>query len=317
MWRAWLVLFSVCIVMGQTPGFTGPEACRECHRAEYDKQSGSHHAKALHRIAESPIAGVVAGIPEGGARESLEWAFGAGVQGITPVGVRDGRYFESRYSYYSQAKAWGVTFGHPARATSALGIFQDSGTISRCFSCHATGVQRSPAGPDLSVMREGVTCERCHGPGAAHVKAAKAGSSSEVLRRTLVNPGRFPARAQVEMCGECHRLPSADAVVPEPEIEDPVSVRMAPIGLMASRCFQESKGLSCLTCHDPHENARVRSDPAYTARCLTCHSETARTKSHCARPAERDCVGCHMPAAKLGQYLQFTDHRIRVVQRNR
>jgi hypothetical protein len=48
-----------------------------------------------------------------------------------------------------------------------------------------------------------------------------------------------------------------------PEIEDPINVRFQPIGLMASRCFKSSKGLSCGSCHDPHNDG---------SRVMTCHT---------------------------------------------
>jgi hypothetical protein len=313
MLRACIILVTLnAAALGQT-GFAGPEACRECHDSQYEKQSRSHHANALKRIAQSPVAQSL-GARDPAVVSLFQWAFGAGAQGITPVGISDGRYFEHRYSFYKRPGDWAITFGHPERANSPesqLGIFQDGITISRCFNCHATGVQPSASGPDLSAIREGVTCERCHGPGAAHIALAKSGAAPPAVRRALVNPGRFPAKARVEMCGECHRLPSLDSMVPEPEIMDPVSVRLAPVGLMASRCFQQSKRLSCLTCHDPHADARARSDTIYTAICKTCHEARAAAKSHCPRPAVKDCVSCHMPVASLGPYLRFTDHRIR------
>ena len=318
-------------------GFAGPEACAPCHRAEFDKQNTSRHALALRPMAVSFVSKALEGIadgdfslaytpksdavqvqvngPGGKIEALLAWAFGAGAQGITPVGVYGGEYFEHRYSYYSAPKQFAPTFGHPKRvktAESELGILQDGDTISHCFNCHATGVRLSSSKPDLSAMRPGVTCERCHGPGAAHIAAAKAGAAPEAIRRTVVNPKRFPAKAQVQMCGECHRLPPPDGASPEPELEDPVTVRLAPIGLMASRCFTESKRLSCMTCHDPHTNVRPRSDLAYAERCLACHATPAAAHSKCPRPADRNCVSCHMPQAKLGPYLRFTDHRIRV-----
>ena len=72
------------------------------------------------------------------------------------------------------------------------------------------------------------------------------------------------------MCGECHRMPDPARPSLRPEEEDPLSVRFAPVGLMASACFRSSGRLSCVTCHDPHDNAK-RDDSFYTARCLSCH----------------------------------------------
>jgi hypothetical protein len=293
--------------------YAGSDACARCHPREYEKQVRSHHALALRRIADTPLPAVLTGAPyrrSGDAIEvsfgaqvsgTLEWAFGAGAQGITPVGRSNGRYFEYRYSYYRRLQGLALTFGHPAHAATPgaeLGILQSDRTIARCFSCHSTGDE------------QGVRCERCHGPGAAHVALAASGGAADPVRRAVVNPGRFAARAQVEICGECHRLPAPGGGSPEPELEEPVSVRFAPVGLMASRCFGSRK-LACTTCHDPHEDARPRTDYAYNSRCSECHGPNVKT-SHCPRQTRSDCLECHMRQTFLGPYLRFTDHRIRV-----
>jgi hypothetical protein len=84
---------------------------------------------------------------------------------------------------------------------------------------------------------------------------------------------------------------------------------------MASRCFRESKTLTCLTCHDPHENARPRTDSAYSTKCMSCHAKDNSPVKLCRRkegPVAANCLTCHMQQASLGPYLRFTDHRIRV-----
>ena len=278
----------------------GSQACKECHPSEFDRQTRSHHAQALRPIGDSPLRSItidVEGLPE---KPVLEWAFGAGAQGITPVGRLGGQYFENQLSYYSRLQGFATTFGHPAHPAmpiAKLGVLQDSKTITHCFSCHATDVR---PGPDLRTMQPGIQCERCHGPGSAHI--------ADPSRRELLNPGRLTPAAQAQVCGECHRVAGPDTG-DEPELENPVNVRFAPIGLMASRCFRESKTLACTTCHDPHENARPRTDSSYNRQCIACHVG-GRSRAHIASAG--DCLTCHMKQASLGPYLWFTDHRIRV-----
>ncbi len=312
-----------------------PALCAECHKAQYEKQSASHHAQSLHVIEGSVVGTTLLKdghspdnrlqyeqgtnaiiVRENGTTEGavLEWAFGAGVQGSTPVGHLGEQYIEHQFSYYSRIRGLAPTFGHPARVSTPvaeLGILQDNRTIFRCFNCHATGVQQGPSGPDLRGLLPGVQCERCHGPGSAHIKAAKDGASIAAIRNEVVNPGRLPAKAQIEICGQCHRLPTPD-LGDQPELADPVTVRFAPIGLLASRCFQASGTLSCLTCHDPHDNVRPRTDVEYSEKCLSCHSSDGKPTKLCRRAERQNCLPCHMKQASLGPYLQFTDHRIRV-----
>ncbi|MSV28329.1 MAG: hypothetical protein EXQ52_06240, partial [Bryobacterales bacterium] len=144
---------------------------------------------------------------------TLEWCFGAGSKAYTPVGRIDGQYVEHRISWYKESGRLGLTPGHsPGRAPgaqAAAGVPQSTGNITRCFNCHASGVK---PGPDLSAIVPGVTCERCHGPGGAHLDGGKA---------SILNPGRMPAAAQVEICAECHRSPNREFRSPMPELDDP------------------------------------------------------------------------------------------------
>jgi len=177
------------------------------------------------------------------ATGTLEWAFGAGAYGLTAVGRLDGLYYEHRKSYFSAPGKPGVPPGHPAAvprtAAEALGVLKLPQDIYQCFDCHATGlVQDIDGGPELSKMTAGVTCERCHGPGQKHVAAARARQPAAEIRKALFNGGRLPARASVEVCGGCHRAPEPGKQSLAPDVNDPISVRFQPMGLMASRCFR-------------------------------------------------------------------------------
>ena len=294
----------------------GAAQCGKCHPAEFARQSQSPHARALSPILESPIAsrllghtvqeksglkfayspapGAIQVMVERGGRSAsapLEWAFGAGVRGITPVGSIDGRYFEHRVSWYTAGDRAGLTMGHnataPADIETALGQKQSADVIARCFDCHATDSK--------GTMRPGIECERCHGPGAEHVHAPSA--------QNIRNPGRSSPQDLVQFCGQCHRLPPSD-------VDERESIRFAPIGLMVSQCFRRSNRLSCLTCHDPHGN--VNPDVSYyVARCTGCHANS-KPAVNCRRAAGDNCLPCHMPKANTAPFLTFTDHRIRV-----
>ena len=311
--------------------FAGAGACAACHSAQFEKQRTSHHAASLARITESSLAekligktvreksglafdysrapeGVRVTVRRGEERSSavLEWAFGAGAQGITPVGRIGNQFLEHRVSWFTREERAGLTIGHsaepPQSIRAALGQPQDAAVIYRCFQCHATGVE---PGPDLSHMRPGIECERCHGPGAEHVRRPSA--------QSIRNPGRLAPHALVEACGQCHRLPASGGRPAAEELAKPETVRFAPIGLMASRCFQSSGKLSCLVCHDPHADAS-KSAEFYMTKCLGCHAAPPIAGSECRRAKGENCLPCHMPKSSPVPYLEFTDHRIRVVR---
>jgi hypothetical protein len=303
------------------PGYVGSAACASCHSEISTRQAASHHAAALRpmaatnwpeRFADTDLrerSGIVyrySRVPEGlrvtitqGTRTLtalLEWAFGSGAQAMTPVGRLQGSYYEHRISFYRATDHPGRTIGHsgaPAQdPLAALGVKQDPSTIGRCFGCHATNVG---PGLDIRALEAGVRCERCHGPGQAHL----AQPVSKNIRRTT----------SIELCAECHR--QQEGTGPAPEAMDPASIRFQPVGLRLSRCFTASGAMTCVTCHDPHENAR-RDPGHYQAVCTGCHQSPPRTGAACGRGRGENCLGCHMRAASPLPNLRFTDHRIRV-----
>lgn len=317
----WAWIIGVCCVSATATDLAGPESCRPCHPKQYSTQSKSQHFFALRPILNTPLPGslterplrersgisfeyeragnaLLVSVIQAGHKVSarLEWAFGSGAQAITPVGIFEGRYFEHRISYYTAASGARRTLGHPGMPSSdpvsALGIPQSAETIFRCFNCHATGVR---PGPDLREMIAGVTCERCHGPAADHAARGLAMRKSAANRDVIVR-----------LCGECHRLPSTNDSH-APEVRDPLSIRFAPVGLMASRCYKRTDNLGCLSCHNPHEDAN-KSESYYVAKCLGCHERQNRCKAG----KTNNCVGCHMQRRSPAPHLTFTDHRIRV-----
>jgi hypothetical protein len=317
----------LCLLLAAAGAYAGPQACRSCHPEQFRTQAQSHHAQALRRAASTPLAGQLADRPlrersgieftyaaaadgiavtitKGSRRleAMLEWAFGAGVQAVTPVGRWHGRYFEHRISWYQAPQQAARTIGHPSEPSRdperALGRMQDNATITRCFECHATAVR---PGPDLAAMLPGVTCERCHGPGAEH--------AAHPSRENIGAHTRESAAQSVRFCAECHRAPAGPSHG-APEITDPISIRFQPVGLMASRCYRASRSLSCVTCHNPHQDL-VRDAAFYAARCLSCHATGGRTPVHCRRSARENCLPCHMRRSSPLPFLAFTDHRIR------
>src|SRR5215472_14673010 len=102
----WPIALSAVACASEPSGVVGPSECAPCHAAQFAAQTRTHHYAALHRIAGGPwlatdfkdrgfaieyrAAGgdaidATAYGPLGTATLRLEWAFGAGAQGITPV----------------------------------------------------------------------------------------------------------------------------------------------------------------------------------------------------------------------------------------
>ncbi len=211
----------------------------------------------------------------------IAWLFGAGHYARTPLLQHEGRWIEQRLSWYAAPGRLSLTPGHPLQPAAtyehAMGIVQSERNTERCFGCHKTG------------ERPGVHCESCHGQQGQHPTA-------KTIRRDR----------SVAACATCHRSPVRDYASPEPEIEDPLSIRFAPVGFTVSQCYTKSKqGFDCVSCHNPHQS--VAASTTYDPTCQGCHA----TKSQSECPRQPDCASCHMPKSTPVPYLTFTDHRIR------
>ncbi len=221
----------------------------------------------------------------------------------------------------------------------------------RCMSCHngyipiqalADAGEGSARFPER--LPQGIDCQRCHGPGQAHIEAARQGASPERLRGAIVNPTRLSHDRQMEVCMQCHlettslKLPATlsrygrgdfsyrpgepleDYILhfdraPGAGGEDRFEFTSAAYRLRKSACYVKSRGtLSCVTCHNPHEPS---STPAalrrYTETCNGCHQTDLRRLVAARRhTASQDCASCHMPKRWPSDaiHTSVTDHFI-------
>src|SRR5437773_847375 len=334
------VLIGCCVISGSVllaqEGYVGAKVCATCHPEEYKSQSQSNHANALHPAStigrlEIPAgsavesteadaarfefrkssAGYSVTVSLGGEQKQvpIDWVFGAADQGYTFFSrLSPGQFLEHRLSYYKRKPGFDITPGQRTHTSSsveeAVGIHLSPMEAFRCLRCHSTYLKQMPDGPDFSSVVPGVTCERCHGPGAAHVNAIKSGASD----RRILNPGKLSGDELLLMCGECHRAEPPPGML----FDDPVVARFQPVGLQMSACFQKSNGgIACTTCHDPHENVRRNANDFYNKRCVNCHNRASQRR--CKVQTAGECVSCHMPKIRPLPHMSFTDHWIRMV----
>ena len=296
-------------------GFGGKETNCEEMRIDYVVGSGNHAHTYLHRTSE-------------------------------------GKLIELPVSWYSeQGGYWEMSPGyddaHQQDFRRAIPY--------ECMACH-NGYPRSDAGinsnPDKNIfgaiLPEGIDCQRCHGPGQAHIDAVEAGKSYDEIRNAIVNPARLSRDRQMDVCMQCHLettswpLPHAIrrfgrmafAYRPGEPLEDyqlafdqkpgagyddKFQVVNQAYRLRKSACFQKSQ-MTCITCHDPHEQLRgEEATQHYVAVCSSCHTH-AHAKGvpgddkHLARTATETpyCLTCHMWKRRTEDavHVAMTDHDI-------
>ena len=256
-------------------------------------------------------------------KQQVAYVVGSGAHAFGYL-VRIGDHlFQSPLSYYTNRHLWDVA---PGYEESHRPDFSRPVTLE-CLLCHSGKPKPVPDTLNRyqtpAFLEEGISCDRCHGPGEAHAAKPVPGS--------ILNPAKLQGAARDSICEQCHltgevRIPNPGRSMadfrPGQSLEDSYTVYVAaqPAGktlkvvshaeqLALSVCARKSEGkLWCGSCHNPHEKP---ADPAtyFRERCLNCHGATLE-QSHAA--SGRDCVACHMPrlAARDGGHTVFTDHRI-------
>jgi predicted CXXCH cytochrome family protein len=191
---------------------------------------------------------------------------------------------------------------------------------------------------------EGIDCQRCHGPGRDHIRAAEEDSDSEIIRKAIVNPRRLSPERNLEVCMQCHlestsfRLPysvrraerSLFSYRPGEPLgdymihfdhaagtghDDKFEIVNQAYRLRKSACFNDNNSaMTCTTCHNPHDTPHGEQVSShYTAVCQNCH--VTRIKGLTAKgrhPVSTDCVSCHMPKRRAEDvvHVVMTDHYI-------
>jgi len=247
----------------------------------------------------------------------IRWAVGASsALGQTYILQNDGKFYESRMSWFKELNGLGPTLGAqktlPADLLEAVGRLLSEDETIRCLECHATD---AASGKQLTLdkITPGVQCSHCHEATVAHVAALAKGSDNPVVSAGLTKLRHLTAEQASDFCGRCHRTWS-DVVTREDYSVN--NVRFQPYRLWSSRCYDpDDTRISCLTCHDPHTEVSAHLAD-YDAKCLACHGG-GKTGAKSCRASKNNCVSCHMPKTELqGAHYSFTDHRIRIVKAN-
>lgn len=243
----------------------------------------------------------------------IGWAFGLGVAGQTYVFEKDGVFYESRISYYSEVGGLDLTMGalnsKPNNITEAAGRFMGRDEKLRCFGCHATHAVEGRA-LTLDTLIPGVQCERCHGPTEHHLEGIKRG---DVAMARMKDLRAMSAEDTSNFCGQCHRTWAEIAGEGTLGI---ANIRFQPYRLTNSKCYDpDDQRIRCFACHDPHREID-QVDAHYDSKCQACHAGGKPGTKAC-KVAASNCVSCHMPKLNMpGSHHKFTDHQIRIVRAN-
>jgi predicted CXXCH cytochrome family protein len=367
------------VLPARTASYVGSPTCAECHTHEAAAWRPSQHANAMasataatvlghdsaffergetfrikaigpdDRTSEFPVAYTFGVFPlqqyliplSGGRLQAYRWAWDA-----RPAGAGGQRWFDL---YPGES----LEPGDPLHWTGSRQNWN-----FMCADCHATNLRKG-YDPETRAFRTtwselGAGCESCHGPGSAHVAAARAGTAGPSpgltarlderrgVRWSIDAATGQPARSQprlsdreIEVCARCHSRrsqmtddlqagdPLEDAFRPsliEPALFYPDGQQKDEVYGYAS--FLQSRmyaaGVTCSDCHDPHSGAtRFQGN----ALCTQCHAapkyDTPSHHFHRAGTEASACATCHLPTGTFMQIDPRHDHSFRVPRPDR
>ncbi len=359
-----LAIAASALLLAAAPEWVGNKACQACHREIFDAysqtpmalssgpvdsgllaESFAHadfthsHSGYRYRIARTNgpytmhLESTRAELPIRTQR-TLSVFIGSGSIARSFLFQLEGFLFQAPVAYYAQKATWDLAPGYDRYAQP----FLTRPILPACLECHASQIQHQPLtqnayGP-LPFLENGVACERCHGPGRAHLAAINSGSKTAAS--LIVNPAKLPPEQRDSICAQCHlngevrvlragrtpnsyvagdRLSDHWAIFARSAASREVKVTSHMENLAQSACKQTSGAqLWCVTCHDPHRVPAANSKVAwFRQKCLACHDQQKCQAPPALRAAKGDdCTACHMPKSGVSdaQHVVYTNHAI-------
>src|SRR2546423_486038 len=230
--------------------YVSDTACATCHPTKYASYQGVGMAQSL----RTPRADVLIGhfrnahffhqpsqthyemtwkdgaltfhryqLDDGGRRineieQKVDWIVGSGHRSrVYLYRAPSGEIFQLPIAWYTQEHSWGMAPGYDRADNDGV-----TRLVRReCLFCH-NAYPDVPAGSDAhtmpqtfpAVLPQGTGCQRCHGPGAAHVNAAMSGNDDAAVRAAIVNPAKLPPPLRDSVCAQCHLQPAVAMIGP-------------------------------------------------------------------------------------------------------
>jgi hypothetical protein len=271
----------------------------------------------------------------------IEWIMGSGTNGFAGLTTNGSYLFQAPMSFYSRIGAWGLSPGYE------FGNYGFNRPIlAGCIACHSGQPRTAPTGDgrfeDPPFQEPAIGCENCHGPGRLHIEAM---TRKEAVGRSghasIVNPARLTPALADNICMFCHQTGDVRVLKPNKDyrdfrpgqpLDDTLSIFLVPpkrespppsdhvehyYSMILSKCYRSSgRRLSCITCHDPHQQpSRDEAVAYFDGKCAACHTDRSCKVPLNVRQQQKppnDCVGCHMPKRDIGviMHSSATSHRI-------
>ncbi len=278
-------------------------------------------------------------------KRRIDWVMGSGNRARSYLYQTPwGEIYMLPLGWYSEDHTWGMSPGF--EGAYHLGIMRRANR--QCLFCH-NALPEVPEASDFhwdthqypNALPEGTGCQRCHGPGAEHMRAGILGKPHEEIRSLIVNPRKLKNKERDSVCFQCHMLPSVAIMgarrfdrsdysfrpgqilsdylvhVEVEELNEPEPGRFEinhhGYRFYQSKCYTKSEGkMACISCHNPHIKPESKAFRTHVSTvCLDCHQSEVEKHQPILTDGE-NCVGCHMPTRRTRDVVlvTMTDHYI-------
>jgi Tfp pilus assembly protein PilF len=274
--------------------------------------------------------------------KKIDYVIGSGNNTRSYLFHENGFFFEMPVSWFTEKAKWDLSPGY-----QRLNLRFSRPIVQECMNCHndySGYVEFSENKFDLP-LPEGISCERCHGPGELHV--LRHSQETDLFRkieddtfdRTIVNPIHLPLEENLSVCFQCHlqgdvrvftdgkkqndfkpgmKLSDVKTIFVQDDIKKgDFKIASHAARMYLSDCFIKSDGaMTCITCHNPHIPVQEVSKKFFNDKCIDCHSVQTLSPTVLPKTDHReisDCITCHMRQGATADVLHvnFTDHWIR------
>ncbi|HEY2932887.1 MAG TPA: multiheme c-type cytochrome [Acidobacteriota bacterium] len=247
---------------------------------------------------------------EGGTQvrtEKFDLVMGSGRKGQSYLFWKNSLLFQLPVSYLTGINDWVNSPGYVDGEVQFDRIIPP-----RCLECHATNFTLESTAGRVKYASEyllGISCEKCHGPGARHVQY-QTDNPQETSAKYILNPGSFSRARRIDNCALCHsgigqpRRPSFSYkpgenlekyFAPQSQANARPDVHGNQVALLRlSKCFASSSDLTCSTCHDVHREQRSTTE--LSQRCARCHQpDKCGMFIKLGKQIAENCIDCHLP----------------------
>ena len=136
--------------------------------------------------------------------ETVNYIVGSGQHTNSHIFNSNGYLHQAPMTYYTQKGTWdfppGFEEGNNTRFGRKIGL--------ECITCHNAYPKMEMGSENkYTFVANGIDCERCHGPGEAHVLQKQKGlliDTSKYIDYSIVNPAKLGIDLQMDVCQRCH-----------------------------------------------------------------------------------------------------------------